>query len=71
MFIMFRRQILTNTTRRRLLIDFINFEDDKIMKPCSTCRHYSRIYKIHLRSESYNECLYRNQHWDVRVIENE
>ena len=71
MFIMSKYQILTSTTRRRLLTDFIDSKDSKMMKFCSTCRRYSRVYKVHLRSESCNECLRRNQRCDVRVIENE
>ena len=41
-----------------------------MMKFCSTCRHHSRAYKVHFRSESCSECLYRNQRWNVYVTEN-
>ena len=60
-----------STIRRRLLTDFIDFENNKIIKFYSTCCHHSRVCKIHFRFESYNECFHRNQHCDVRVIENE
>ena len=66
---MFKHSILTSTVRRCLLADFINFEDNKMIKFCSICRRHSRMYKIHLRSESCNECFRRNQRCDVRVTE--
>ena len=68
---MLKHSILTSTVRRRLLADFIDFESSKMMKFCSICRHHSRVCKVHFRSESYSECLRRNQRCDVRVIENE
>ena len=68
---MFKHSILTSTVRRRLLADFINFENSKIMKFCSTCRRHSKVCKVHFRSESCSECFRRNQRCDVRVIENE
>ena len=71
MFIILKYSIFTNTIRRRLLADFINFENNKMMKFCSTCRHHSRVCKVHLRSESYNECFRHNQRCDVRITETE
>ena len=71
MFIMSEYQILTNTICCRLLTDFINSEDNKMMKFCSTCCRYSRICKVHFRFENCNECFRRNQRYNVRVIENE
>ena len=68
---MLKHSIFTSTIRRRLLADFIDSEDSKMMKFCSTCRRHSRVCKMHLRSESCSECLRRNQRCDVRVIENE
>ena len=68
---MLKHSILTSTVRRRLLADFIDFENSKMMKFCSICRRHSRVCKIHLRFESCNECFRRNQRCDVRVTENE
>ena len=68
---MLKHSILTSTVRRRLLADFINSENSKMMKSCSICRRHSRMCKVHLRFENCNECLRRNQRCDVRVIENE
>ena len=68
---MLKHQIFTSITRRRLLTDFIDFENNKMMKFCSTCRRHFRICKMHFRSESCSECLRRNQKCDVRVTENE
>ena len=57
---MFKHQIFVNIIRHRLLIDFINFENNKMIKFCSTCRRHSRVYKIYFRFENYNECFRRN-----------
>ena len=68
---MLKHSILTSTVRRRLLVDFIDFENNKMMKFCSICHRHSRMCKVHFRFESCSECLRRNQRCDVRVIENE
>ena len=54
-----------------LLADFIDFEDNKMIKFCSTCCRHSCVCKVHFRFESCNECLRCNQKYNVRVIENE
>ena len=68
---MLRYQILMSTTRRRLLTDFINFENNRIIKFCSTYRRYSKVCKIHFCFKSYSERLRRNQRCDVHATENE
>ena len=70
MFIMFKYLIFTNIIHCQLLADFIDFENNKIMKFCSTCRRHSRVYKIYFRFQSYNECLRRNQKCNVCITEN-
>jgi hypothetical protein len=42
-----------------------------MVKKCSLCDKYSRVYKVHIRSGKCSECLRRGQRCDVKVTQSE
>jgi hypothetical protein len=42
-----------------------------MVKKCSSYDKHGRVYKVHVRSGKYSECLRRGQRCDVKVTQSE